>query len=60
MIAVGCAIVLRGAGGNAISRAAGSGVLTEGSFAEKQRLSGKIDRGDVVPPGIADEADRQR
>jgi aquaporin Z len=59
LIAVGCAHVLRGAGGDPISRAAGSGVLTEGSLAAKQRLSGEIDRGDVVPPGIADEADRQ-
>ena len=30
-----------------------------GNLEEKQRLSGEIDRGDVVPPGIADEADRQ-
>jgi aquaporin Z len=54
MIAVGCAYVLRGRGGDVIARAAGSGVLDEGSLAEKQRLSGAIDRGEVVPPGIAD------
>jgi aquaporin Z len=59
LIAVGCAYVLRGAGGDPISMAAGSGVLTPGSLVEKQRLSAAIDRGDVVPPGIADEADRQ-
>jgi aquaporin Z len=53
LIAVGCAIVLRGRGGDAISYAAGSGVLDEGSFAAKQRLSGEIDRGEIVPPGIA-------
>ena len=41
LIAVGCAYVLRGAGGDPISKAAGSGVLTKGSLAEKQRLSGR-------------------
>jgi aquaporin Z len=54
LIAVGCAIVLRGRGGDAIARAAGSGVLDEGSLEAKQRLSGAIDRGEAVPPGIAD------
>ena len=54
LIAVGCAIVLRGKGGDAVSYAAGSGVLDEGSLAAKQRFSGAIDRGEVAPPGIAD------
>ena len=54
LIAVGCAYVLRGPGGDPIARAAGSGVLTPGSLEEKQRLSGQIDRGEVVPPGIAE------
>lgn len=54
LIAVGCAFLLRGKGGDAISRAAGAGVLDEGSLAAKQRLSHDIDRGEVVPPGIAD------
>ncbi len=54
LLAVGCAYVLRGPGGDPISRAAGSGVLTPGSLEEKQRLSGQIDRGEVVPPGIAE------
>ncbi len=54
LIAVGIASVLRGRGGDAIARAAGSGVLDEGSLAAKQRLSGAIDRGEIVPPGIAD------
>ena len=58
LIAVGCAIVLRGRGGDAISHAAGSGVLSEGSLAAKQRLARDIERGEVVPPGIAD-ADAQ-
>jgi aquaporin Z len=54
VIAVAIASVLRGRGGDAIARAAGSGVLDEGSLAAKQRLSGAIDRGEVTPPGIAD------
>jgi aquaporin Z len=58
LIAVGCAFVLRGRGGDVISQAAGSGVLDEGSLAAKQRLSRGIDRGDVAPPGIAD-SDKQ-
>jgi len=52
LIAVGCAFVLRGKGGDAIAYAAGSGVLDEGRLAAKQRLSQAIDRGDAVPPGI--------
>jgi aquaporin Z len=59
LIAVGCAFVLRGRGGDPISLAAGSGVLDEGSLAAKQRLAQDIDRGDVVPPGIVD-SDKQR
>jgi aquaporin Z len=60
LIAIGCAIVLRGRGGDAISYAAGSGVLDEGSRAAKQRLSEEIDRGESVPPGIADTDSPQR
>ena len=59
LIAVGCASVLRGRGGDAIARAAGSGVLDEGSLAAKERLSRAIDSGEIVPPGIAD-TDTQR
>ena len=55
LIAVGCAFVLRGRGGDAIARAAGSGVLDKGSLAAKQQLSQDIDSGTVVPPGIADD-----
>jgi aquaporin Z len=51
LIAVGCAYVLRGRGGDPISYAAGSGALDPGSLAEKQRLSQAIDRGEVTPPG---------
>jgi aquaporin Z len=59
LIAVGCAIVLRGRGGDAISYAAGSGVLDEGSRAAKQRLSEEIDRGEIAPPGTADTEARR-
>lgn len=49
MIAVGCAIVLRGHGGTSISRAAGSGVLDPGSLSARQRLVRKLERGEVDP-----------
>ena len=51
LIAVGCAFILRGAGGDAISYAAGSGALDAGAHRESHRLSHDIDRGDVTPPG---------
>jgi aquaporin Z len=54
LIAVGCAYVLRGAGGDAISYAAGSGALDEGRLVAKERLSREIDQGEIVPPGLAD------
>ncbi len=54
LIAVGCAYILRGAGGDAISYAAGSGALDEGRLVAKERLSREIDQGEIVPPGIAD------
>jgi aquaporin Z len=54
LIAVGCAQILRGGGGDPISYAAGSGVLEEGRLTAKQRLADAINRGDAVPPGIAD------
>jgi aquaporin Z len=53
LIAVGCAVVLRGRGGSSISRAAGSGVLDPGSRRARQDLAGQIDRGDVDPQSIA-------
>ncbi len=52
LIAVGCAYVLRGGGGDPISYAAGSGVLDAGQLRESRRLSQEIDRGEVTPPGI--------
>jgi aquaporin Z len=55
VIAVGCAYVLRGRGGDPISYAAGSGALDVGALRERQRLSQAIDRGDVIPPGIFGE-----
>jgi len=52
LIAVGFAYVLRGRGGDVISRAAGSGELDEGALAAKAKLAQEIDQGKVVPPGI--------
>jgi aquaporin Z len=52
VIAVGCAYVLRGGGGDPISYAAGSGVLDIGALRERQRLAQAIERGEVLPPGI--------
>ena len=54
LIAVGCAYILRGTGGDVISRAAGSGVLSPGSQAEKAQLASDIDAGRVTPPGLSD------
>ena len=54
LIAVGIAFVLRGRGGDVISRAAGSGVLEEGSLEAKQRYAEDIEHGKVTPPGIVD------
>jgi aquaporin Z len=54
VIAVGCAMVLRGRGGDAISRAAGSGMLDEGAHAAKAGLSQAADKGEPVPPGAGD------
>jgi aquaporin Z len=48
-IAVGCAMILRGAGGNPISHAAGSGVLTRGRRAASTKLSREIDNGGPQP-----------
>jgi aquaporin Z len=54
LIAVGFAYVLRGRGGDVISRAAGSGVLDPGARAAESRLSEEIDQGKSGPPGLAD------
>jgi aquaporin Z len=51
VIAVGCAVVLRGKGGSSISRAAGSGVLDPGSRRARQVLAHQIDAGEVDPSG---------
>ncbi|MGA8746751.1 MAG: aquaporin [Solirubrobacterales bacterium] len=56
LIAVGCAVVLRGRGGTPISRAAGSGTLDPGSLRERQRLArlielGEVDPGELPPQG---------
>jgi aquaporin Z len=52
-IAVGFAWILRGRGGDPISRAAGSGVLAPGRRAAAAKLSREVDAGTVPPPGRA-------
>jgi aquaporin Z len=51
LIAVGCAFILRGRGGSAISIAAGSGALDPGAHSAKQQPSRAIDSGEVTTPG---------
>ena len=53
VIAVGCAWILRGGGGDPISHAAGAGVLTPGQRAAATKLANEIDAGQVTPPGDA-------
>ncbi len=53
LIAVGFAYVLRGRGGDPISRAAGSGRLGEAARTAKAELSQHTGQGKVIPPGIA-------
>jgi aquaporin Z len=53
LIAVGCAVVLRGKGGSSISRAAGSGILDPGSLRERQRLARQIELGKFDPSASA-------
>jgi aquaporin Z len=53
LIAVGFAFVLRGRGGDVISRAAGSGVLDEGALTAEAKLSQDTEQGKAVPEGIA-------
>lgn len=51
LIAVFFAFVLRGRGGDAISRAAGSGLLEPGRAQERSRLAQALDRGETeLPP----------
>jgi aquaporin Z len=53
-IAVGCAWILRGRGGSAISQAAGSGVLAPGQREAASRLSRDIDAGRTPRSGPGD------
>jgi aquaporin Z len=53
LIAVGCAVVLRGRGGSSISRAAGSGILDPGSRRARQLLANEIDAG-TADPSVAE------
>ncbi len=54
LLAVGCAMVLRGRGGGAIARAAGSGRLEEEIQAATARQSGDVDQGKAGPEGTTD------
>ncbi|HEX3360301.1 MAG TPA: aquaporin [Solirubrobacterales bacterium] len=58
MIAVGCAIILRGRDSSSISRAAGSGTLDPGSRRSRQLLSHEIDEGSVDPSSGKGGTDR--
>jgi aquaporin Z len=58
LIAVGCAVVLRGRGGSSISRAAGSGILDRGSRRARQELANEIDAGTVDPSASGSPEDR--
>ncbi len=57
LIAVGFAYILRGSGGDAISRAGGSGVLDPGLMQEAKRYADKIDSGQTVPNGVPTPAE---
>ena len=52
LIAVGCAFVLRGRGRRRDLEGSGLRRAFAGVLREKQRLSRKIDRGEVAPPGL--------
>jgi aquaporin Z len=51
-IAVGCAVILRGAGGDPMSHAAGSGLLG----AAGRRTAHEIEQGKVEPPGRGEQS----
>ena len=59
-IALGCAWILRGRGGDPISHAAGAGVLTPGRATEKAKLAGEIDAGKIVAPGLGQTGTAKR
>jgi aquaporin Z len=60
LIAVGFAYILRGRGGDPISRAAGSGVLAPDIRKQKERFEQAIEHGHIRPqaPSESDEGDR--
>ena len=59
LLAVGCAVVLRGRGGSAISRAAGSGALDSGSVRGAQQMADEIDEREVDSPDAAPEHEQR-
>lgn len=50
-LALGCAAILRGRGGDPIAHAAGEGVLGAGRTQEKHELARAGEHGEVAPPG---------
>jgi len=58
ILAVGCAIILRGRDSSSISRAAGSGILDPGSRRARQQLAREIDEGTVDPSAGSGEGPR--
>ena len=59
LLAVGCAVVLRGRGGSAISRAAGSGALDAGSLREAQQMADETDEREIDSPDAAPEHEQR-
>jgi len=55
LLAVGCAFVLRGPGGDPIARGAGSGLLSPGAAQQRARLTHDIESGSQAPPGLGKE-----
>jgi aquaporin Z len=60
LIAVGFAFILRGRGGDPISRAAGSGVLSGRIRQQKERFEKEVERGRVSPDGPDSRESRDR
>jgi aquaporin Z len=60
LIAVGFAYILRGRGGDPISQAAGSGVLSPGLRERKERFEQAIERGHIRPQASSDSDEGDR
>ncbi len=53
VLAVGCAWILRGGGGDPVSYAAGSGVLDKGASAARERYEEQITEGRIAPRRVS-------